>query len=82
MKCLVCPSEFDHERPIVADPEHLKLNISQVDAEVLARRKRASEQSEWQFVQLMLGGKTVVQGHVCPAHANAESLTLNKVVGK
>lgn len=84
MKCLVCPSEFDHT-PAVASPEDLAHAPGPVEAEaahVRARRKRAAEQSAWKFVQLTLDGVTVEQGHVCPAHANAASVVISKAVVK
>lgn len=77
MKCLVCETEFDHARPLDVE-QFTALNMTQVDAEVLARRKRAVEQNAWQFVNVTLSDVSVVQGHVCPAHANAESLSLSK----
>lgn len=84
MKCLVCPVEFDHS-PAEASAEDLAHAGSPTEKEALhvhARRKRAAEQSAWKFVQLTLDGVTVEQGHVCPAHANATSVSISKAVGK
>lgn len=77
MQCLVCDTKFDSTRPLDIS-QFSDLGISLVDAEVLARRKRAAEQNSWQFVTITLGADSVVEGHVCPAHANVESLSLSK----
>lgn len=81
MKCLVCETQFDAAKPLDVAP-FSELGISQAEAEVLARRKRAAEQNAWQFVSVTLGGASVIEGHVCPAHANAESLSLSKGTSK
>ena len=76
MECLVCKLKFDAAAPIVADPEMLKHGMSVADAELLARRQRAAEQNAWQHVIVTLDGREALSGHVCPKHANAESLSL------
>jgi hypothetical protein len=77
MKCLVCSIEFDAAKPLDVE-QFTSMGISQVEAEVLARRRRAAEQNAWQFVQVTLSGESVLEGHVCPSHANTESLSLSK----
>jgi hypothetical protein len=84
MQCLVCPAKFDHT-PAEASETDLAHAAGPAEKEALhvhARRKRAAEQSAWKFVQLTLDGVTVEQGHVCPAHANAASVTISKAVVK
>lgn len=81
MKCLVCETEFDYSKPLDTD-QFVAMGIAQSDAETLARRKRASEQNAWQFVLVTLSDSPILQGHVCPTHANADSISLSKGLAK
>lgn len=76
MICLVCKTKFDLT-PAVASEEDLAHASDPAAKEALhvhARRKRAAEQSKWQHVEVRLAGASILSEHVCPTHANTESI--------
>lgn len=76
MICLVCKTKFD-TTPAEASAEDLAHAADPAAKEALhvhARRKRAAEQSKWQHVEVRLAGASILSEHVCPTHANTESI--------